>query len=313
MRRPSISDEAIFVAIVVIAACVVFVATHLREVRMAVLRIADRVAPEHSPVQDLRVATDETSRRVLLIVFSKRNAGEAEHLVASIAKNAPALLTILAVGVSDAASHEFADRHGFRKVELPDAKVEGSFQSAGMNTFVRNKFRAILQELRANKEVLYLDTDIVVFRDPWEELQDIAVNDLMGQDDGLTCAPGDTYKEKGGDAFYAEMCTGVLIARPTPAAIEAFERALRDMEASSPPIDDQTALNNVLKKMHSEGRIAMRLLDKRVFPNGSAYFFKVSRCEPIRNPVLVHNNYMIGIVNKRERLSDAGLLMFRYR
>src|SRR5690349_12163774 len=103
--------------------------------------------------KDLAPLVSANQKLAVLLVFNGQHYIEAENLLASIKKNAPALLPYIQVCVSDSNSKDFAVRNNLRWFEMSTIKKSGGFSSYAMNVMTRRKLEAIIHLLEEKHDV----------------------------------------------------------------------------------------------------------------------------------------------------------------
>jgi hypothetical protein len=165
--------------------------------------------------------------------------------------------------------------------------AEADFQTAEFARIVAAKVQAIEIMLREGFFVFYMDTDIVLLRDPIEDYFKLPPKRIYMQSDRPDFELSPSY-----------YCSGVIFMAPSSETADIMERSyhlILKMKAIS--LHDQEVLNNILTDVGT--------LSPGGYPNGNRFFEKRSDCW--ENPVLVHNNYIIGLAAKIQRFKDHGL------
>ena len=162
------------------------------------------------------------------------------------------------------------------------------FDTADFGALQRSKLSAALSHLRSGENVLFLDADVVVKRDPFPELRrDVDLNIQYGATEDLPPTRP-----------FHNMCAGVWYARSSPKTIAFFDDAFALMERDG--VDDQTAINRLYWQGDHELDIA--ILDPQLFPNGHVWTHN-----SLDDWVLLHANHVIGRAAKIEMLETTGL------
>jgi|MDSY01.2.fsa_nt_gb hypothetical protein len=203
----------------------------------------------------------------------------------------------------------------------------------------------VLTVLHLGVHTLWADTDIVFFRDPFPSiLLDVSsdfVPTSMPTHDSMLPLHVVTSKERSvlhaqttgpfpdltiqaagdGDLHYPaderealrnELCTGLFLARSNNRSVALFEQIVHALALFSHvrTFGDQSATNLVLFESRWRDGIAgltVAPMDPLLYPSGGI-FFKTS--EHVRRgiaPVLVHNNYLIGLDKKIARFRNRRL------
>jgi hypothetical protein len=168
-----------------------------------------------------------------------------------------------------------------------DLTKESDFGSEGFRDITARKVKAIEIMLREGYFVFYLDTDIVLLDNPVRHYFTLPAAPVYMQSDTTNFninTPG-------------EHCTGVIFMSPSLKTADIMNKA-SNLILGLPPgkLDDQNILNKTLKA---------RTLDPKAYPNGHRYFKHKDRCW--NKPILIHNNYIIGLDAKIDRFKKHGL------
>lgn len=176
---------------------------------------------------------------------------------------------------------------------------EASFGKKKWGDIMKVKLEAIKIILQDNYFVLYVDTDIVFFRDPFVHIFNLPPKDIYFQ--------SDNGREV--DAFRAvigktNLCAGFMFIIPNKKCIELMDRSLNNIEKSNCKLYDQDAINDILKNKNKQ-IVNYGILSPSLFPNGKRYFEMREQCA--KNPFIVHNNYIVGLDAKVNRFKKYGL------
>lgn len=236
----------------------------------------------------------------ILMVFNGEYYTEAENSLASIKKHAPELIPNLTICVSDESSRNFAQRHNLRSFELSTITETGSYLSKPMNIMGRRKIECIMALLQQGEDVFYLDTDIVFKGNPIKEFN--AAYDLNIQAD--ECFRPYTYNY---------LCTGFMYIKPNKRTISFFQEIIDEVVSQDYLINDQNALDLLVKtkgllKFYNLRGLKINVLDVCKFPNGCRYFDKSDKHCKAEDALIIHNNHIVGIQNKRARFEKHGLI-----
>lgn len=145
--------------------------------------------------------------------------------------------------------------------------------------------------LNAHLRVLLVDIDAVWLRNPVEYLLHLAPMDIAGQLDGSMLCGGFLFMN-GSSASINELWSNV--SEQYRAHIEEDDRSHRSTE--------QGILNILLKNNYTHLKVVK--LPAEDFPSGNLYFKPDTK---ILSPVVVHNNYIVGVDRKIERFKDYNL------
>ena len=168
--------------------------------------------------------------------------------------------------------------------------------------------------LRLGAHVLWLDTDIVVFANPFVELLRLEPRDLWIQAGGSHSldVPTDDL-----DALRSELCTGLYFASASPKVLAVMRHSIHAMALHEHDVKfgDQSATNLVLhEQFRSDGaggsiaNVSVGVLSPLRYPTGGIYFEARAVFEEKGvAPLLVHNNYLIGHAAKVARFKAHNL------
>jgi hypothetical protein len=176
---------------------------------------------------------------------------------------------------------------------------EASFGKKKWGDIMKVKLEAIKIILQDNYFVLYVDTDIVFFRDPFVHIFNLPPKDIYFQSDN----------SREVDAFRAvigktNLCAGFMFIIPNKKCIELMDRSLNNIEKSNCKLYDQDAINDILKNKNKQ-IVDYGILSPSLFPNGKRYFEMREQCA--KNPFIVHNNHIVGLDAKVNRFKKYGL------
>lgn len=165
------------------------------------------------------------------------------------------------------------------------------YQEEGSISFlsVAKQKLLILQSLvNAGFNVIYMDSDIVLFKDP--------VYDLL------------QYPESFVFQMDRQECTGFFLTRPRKDAEETINCALNYIDSHR--VHDQYSMVYCLKYLN----VTRRELNRHLYSNGAVFFAHHNYpWDPIDNDqVLVHNNFIRGEANKEYRFLEIGFIHRNY-
>lgn len=171
------------------------------------------------------------------------------------------------------------------KNELDIIKTEnfGNFKN-----ITCNKVLAISKILKKGQFVFYLDTDIVV-------------NDNFIKD-YFTLSPKHIYMQNDEPTFNktsTNHCSGVMFIAPTNKMINIMDKSYNKiLNVKSGGLTDQKILNEDIPKN------LIGTLCPYKYPNGWRYFTSKIK---IKNPLLIHNNWIVGVKAKNKRFKDNNM------
>lgn len=158
-----------------------------------------------------------------------------------------------------------------------------TYGSIDFKKITMKKFELILAHSFHDSQVLWVDNDIVFFRNPIDELVRCD-GDFVMQDDIWS------------------PCTGFFLMRSSQRSRNVLHKSIELLKSSpNDNVNDQTAFNTIYRTTFP--RIRVRLLPRKTYPNGEIYF---ERKETV-NPFIVHNNYLTNTPDKIARFKEHGL------
>eukprot|EP01006_Ploeotia_vitrea_P025207 TRINITY_DN58051_c0_g1_i2.p1 TRINITY_DN58051_c0_g1~~TRINITY_DN58051_c0_g1_i2.p1 ORF type:complete len:325 (+),score=31.86 TRINITY_DN58051_c0_g1_i2:36-1010(+) len=203
---------------------------------------------------------------------------------------------------------------------LPLLVLEGGGNSFDQITC--NKLAVVVHLLQLGHDVLLSDADVTFLKDPMQFLStdfDITFsfgghfNPLLARPAGTTVTTPSCNKTVTAGRCYAN--TGLYHARPTPAAIDFFDRANSLCQKQAPTKlgdkNDATYVNELLEQDHRDGKqpaYRMGCFNPCVWTNGNTFFHhKIADKVGQDTIVSVHANFMTGAAKKKAQLQHAGL------
>ncbi len=120
-------------------------------------------------------------------------------------------------------------------------------ESNPLNRVIVAKMSLFHEVLASGFNLLYMDSDVILLKNPFSYLQNITGYDLIAQKD-------------------VTVCTGFMYIRPTNQSIAVMTRAYEMVH--QPDMDDQIAVNTALQELS----MPYLLLPTRFFPNGGDFF-----------------------------------------
>eukprot|EP00808_Paulinella_micropora_P021660 g38875.t1 len=217
---------------------------------------------------------------------------------------------VTAVAEDDAAESVLRDKYGFyvERGNLAEGVLNVShsdleFRSVGFKELTANRPLYIARHL-AQRDVLYVDVDVAIFRNPFEELL-AGKNldcDIMTQAD----APG-------------EACTGFMFFRKNPNTVDFVASWAALLLQHPGSMYDQEAFNLVARN----NSVRVCLFRRDEFMPGYMYFNRSKDAWDRRQaqnlseqelweqwqqgPVMAHNNFIVGHHAKKQRWIEYGL------
>jgi len=143
---------------------------------------------------------------------------------------------------------------------------------------VKHKWKIIQQVYETNKELVWVDTDIVFLKNIEEDIRQ---------------TDGDFLFQVDHPGMY--VCTGFMVFRDNPTCQKIIDHC-----ASCDDCDDQLVIQDVIK-----GPVDARPLSRFKYPNG--HFIHQEKMTNTDRAYIVHNNYMIGAETKANKFKEMGL------
>ncbi len=163
-------------------------------------------------------------------------------------------------------------------------KEAASYNTKQFQSLTLKKLEVILMNLQLDKEILWIDNDIYLFKNIIDELRSYRGN-LVMQDD--IWGP----------------CTGFFLARSTNATIRVFQQtiqSLRNKLSTNSIANDQHAFVATYKRIIG---LIITLLPREEYPNGEIYFTQ----KKTEKAKIVHNNYITTTSEKVVRFKEHEL------
>lgn len=150
-------------------------------------------------------------------------------------------------------------------------------EESGFRNIVKNKWSIIKKIYQENKELCWVDTDIVFIENPIEYIS--GHEEILFQGD----SPGST------------LCSGFMVFNESKECGEIINEC-----ASAVDADDQLIINEIIISKYSNNAA---ILSRDLFPNGYAYYTEGKK----ENAVIVHNNFMVGVETKMQKFKEENL------
>jgi len=167
-----------------------------------------------------------------------------------------------------------------------------SYHKNNWGKVVSLKIEAIEDALCRGDFILYLDTDIVLLKDPFKNIFNLTQKDILVQTDSGSGEIDDNTMNN--------LCSGCIFLYPTRKSINFVKQWKKTMKKYK---CDQPAFNSVYKMHIAE----ISILPRKDFPNGALYWDNQKIRYPYLKPVLIHNNHIVGIDAKNNRFKKSGL------
>lgn len=166
---------------------------------------------------------------------------------------------------------------------LNDQKQAATYNTGEFKSLTTRKLEVILQNMKLDNEVLWIDNDIVLFENCVDDLRRYHGKFVM-QDDIWS------------------PCTGFFLVRSDRTSVRVIEKSIEWLQQNidKQHINDQHAFTHVSRRTIG---LIVTLLPQEEYPNGSVYFQqgKTSKAK------MVHCNYMMTTPEKQQRLIDHDL------
>ena len=164
-----------------------------------------------------------------------------------------------------------------------DISIASTYGSAAFRNKMQWKLIMLLQAININVRVLYLDSDIILFKNPFPVLNSYTGYDILAQRDSAICA-------------------GFLYLLPTRITKQMLAKAI-DLWPKLEKPDDQKAINIAIENNTS---VKILLLPDSQFSSGSVFKRKHSYYWDSINEeqIMWHVNYVVGINNKNYKLKE---------
>jgi hypothetical protein len=150
-------------------------------------------------------------------------------------------------------------------------------EESGFRNIVKNKWSIIKKIYQENKELCWVDTDIVFIENPIEYIS--GHEEILFQGD----SPGST------------LCSGFMVFNGSKECEEIINECASAIDA-----DDQLIINEIMINKYPNNAA---ILNRDLFPNGYAYYTEGKK----ENALIVHNNFMVGVETKMQKFKEEKL------
>lgn len=166
---------------------------------------------------------------------------------------------------------------------LKDYQQAASYNTKNFKSITTRKLEVILHNMKLDSEVLWIDNDIVLFKNCLENVQKYTGTFVM-QDDLWS------------------PCTGFFLVRSNDHAIHLIQQCINWLKFRlfNSTVNDQHAFSELYK---TYPHVSVTLLPKESYPNGQVYFGDKTS----KDPYMVHCNYVVTTAEKEQRLKDHGM------
>jgi hypothetical protein len=162
-------------------------------------------------------------------------------------------------------------------------KESATYNTLEFQSLTLRKLEVILENMRQDREVLWIDNDIVLFQNMIDHMRSFPGQYVM-QDD--LWGP----------------CTGFFLVRSNITSIRTMEKTIAYLKArlATTIINDQHAFCCVYKSVLG---LIVSLLPQKEYPNGEVYFSQGLKADA----KMVHNNFLLTTREKVERFKEFNL------
>ena len=179
---------------------------------------------------------------------------------------------------------------------ISDPETAYSFGMSEFNVLVQRRPTYFSLLLNLGYDVLYSDVDTIWLQDPLP---------YMTNHTFTIHVQSDSASEREKPSSMA--CTGFIMLTSTPQVRELVFLWNKVLSVRRGTITNQLTFSSLLTVTISQGKLKAFFLPYTLFPNGALYFDKQWRERLQAAPVLVHNNWIMGHDEKRERFQELGL------
>ena len=240
----------------------------------------------------------------IITFFTKKHCDEWRNLMKSL--DILNLKKYVVVYCLDKGSYKCARNENVKTVQMfTNIAEEANFSTLSFQAIMIEKIRMIVEELKNGIPLLYLDTDVVVLKNPFPHLKQLTAKDVYLQSD----------MTDGRTSDITNYCAGCMYILPTYESERLFTDTLNLLEKNHKKqkqngaknyknYADQDIINEIIKK---RPELNVETLDPIEFPNGVRYFDHLDKYPKGREPFLVHNNWIVGLKKKIERFKKHNL------
>ena len=145
---------------------------------------------------------------------------------------------------------------------------------------VHYKLVIIHTVLQAGYRVLYIDSDVILLRNPLEYLYGLKQMDMIAQQDE------------------GNVCSGFMFINPTEKSLKLFSEATHDNATEGD--------NAIIIRLVNKHRLRVKLLPTSLFSSGLEFFHTIQYYWDLKNsPAFTfHNNYVRGGIGKTMRMKE---------
>jgi hypothetical protein len=174
--------------------------------------------------------------------------------------------------------------HLFHCYLIGTNKESASYNTLEFQSLTLRKLEIILENMRQEREVIWIDNDIVLFKNTIDHMRSFPGQFIM-QDD--LWGP----------------CTGFFLVRTNLTSIRVMEKTIAYLKEklTTTVLNDQHAFCRIIKQPIIG--LVLSLLPQNEYPNGEIYFTKGIK----QDAKMVHNNYLTSTREKVDRFKEFNL------
>lgn len=290
----------IFIVIIIIVIIIIVIICILHKKVSYKDKLSYLDTPE---LHDLCNSTKDEDNNIMVMMFTKGHIDEALNCIYSYHKSTGK--NNILVFALDEETKEAMDKDNiscyYDSLFYKENIIDANFGSTQFSIICYNKLLVIYASLLQNLNVLWSDTDIVYFKDPFSKLhtiqKPISIQNNTNQDNinNNLCAGFMFFKNTEQSKVFLHKCIDHIN--------NDYENLLTDKEASAAGADQY-----IVNKFNDLNIIYVLSVEE--FPNGLVWWGK-DTIKPLdfdrRNSYLVHNNWIVGLDNKVKRFKESGL------
>ena len=236
--------------------------------------------------------TKDNDNNIMIMMFTKGHIEEARNCIYTYKKstNKNNILVFALDNETKIAMDKENISCYYNKQFYNTGISDSKFGTNKFNIICYLKLLCIYSILKQKINVLWVDTDIVFFKNPFKYFKKINKSIII-QNDSIT----DNNNKN-------NLCAGFMYYRFNKISILFLENCIDYINSIYPkslPAGDQSVINH-LKDLSN-----MDVLSIELFPNGKNYFDR-NICD--KNKIyIIHNNWIVGLNNKIKRFKENGL------
>ena len=287
-------DEHIYYIFIVIIIIVIICILHKK------VSYKDKLSYLDTPeLHDLCNSTKDEDNNIMVMMFTKGHIDEARNCIYSYHKSTGKKNIV--VFALDEETKEAMDKEGiscyYDILFYNDSVKDSDYMTKQFDIICYNKLLVIYASLLQAVNVLWSDTDIVYFKDPFKKLYTIQ-------------KPISIQNNTNQDNINNNLCAGFMLFKNTEQSKVFLHKCIdhinNDYERLI--VSKSDADQGIINKFNDPNII--NVLSVNEFPNGLVWWGK-DTIKPLdfdrRNSYLVHNNWIVGLDNKVKRFKESGL------